>query len=141
MDADKYTPGGTGRGGNLIPSGELAPVAGTAFDFTKPVKVNSRANGSYDNSFVINNWKPGKNVGGGEKMLLAARCSDPVSGRVLEVKTDQPGVQLYTGGRTGICFETQHFPDSIHHDNFPSTVLKPGETFKTSTVYAFSVKK
>jgi aldose 1-epimerase len=67
--------------------------------------------------------------------------TDPASGRVLEVRTDQPGLQIFTGGRNGIALETQHFPDSMHHDNFPSTVLKPGETFRSKTVYRFSLQK
>jgi len=121
-------------------------VAGTPYDFTKPgTKVGAQNNGTYDHSFVINNWQPGKGPGGGAKgPVLMARVTDPNSGRIMEVKTDQPGVQLYTGAgnpKNAICLETQHFPDSIHHDNFPSTVLKPGETFKSTTIYAFSVKK
>jgi len=76
--------------------------------------------------------------------VLIARVTDPNSGRVMECKTDQPGVQLYTGAgnpKNAICLETQHFPDAIHHENFASVVLKPGETFKSTTIYAFSVKK
>jgi aldose 1-epimerase len=65
---------------------------------------------------------------------------DAKSGRVMELRTDQPGVQLYTGGPNAFCLETQHYPDSIHHANFPSTVLRPGETFKSTTLYTYSVR-
>jgi aldose 1-epimerase len=65
---------------------------------------------------------------------------DTNSGRVMELRTTEPGVQLYTGGRNAFCLETQHFPDSIHHTNFPSTVLRPGETFKSTTLYTYSAK-
>lgn len=74
-------------------------------------------------------------------MVLAARVMDTKSGRVMELRTDQPGVQLYTGARTAFCLETQHYPDSIHHPNFPSTVLRPGETFKSTTLYTYSVRQ
>jgi aldose 1-epimerase len=142
INADHYTPGGEGREASLIPNGEIAPVAGTPFDFTRPTRINSRNDGIYDINFVLNKWKVGKQPGGGARGLaLAARVTDPASGRVLEVRTDQPGLQIYTGGRNGIALETQHFPDSMHHDNFPSTKLTPGETFRSKTVYRFSLQK
>lgn len=142
INADHYTPGGEGRAASLIPTGEIAPVAGTPFDFTRPTRINSRNDGIYDINFVLNKWKAGKQPGGGARGLaLAARVTDPASGRVLEVRTDQPGLQLFTGGRSGVALETQHFPDSVHHDNFPSSVLKPGETFRSKTIYRFSLQR
>jgi aldose 1-epimerase len=139
INAHHYTPGGEGRAASLIPTGEIAPVAGTPFDFTRPTRINSRNDGIYDINFVLDKWKVGKQPGGGARGLaLAARVVDPASGRVLEVRTDQPGLQIFTGGRNGIALETQHFPDSMHHENFPSTILAPGETFRSKTVYRFS---
>jgi len=122
----------------LIPTGEIASVLGTPLDFTSPVLIGSRASqlkpkaGVYDNNFVIN--------GGGTALVLAARVREPQSGRIMEMSTTQPGVQFYTGNSQGFCLETQHYPDSIHHPNFPTTVLKPGETFKSTTVFTFSVQ-
>jgi aldose 1-epimerase len=86
----------------------------------------------YDHNFVIN--------GGGAALVLAARVRDPQSGRVMEVRTTQPGVQLYTGKPGRFCLETQHFPDAIHHPNFPSILLRPGEKFASETIYSFSTK-
>jgi aldose 1-epimerase len=86
----------------------------------------------YDNNFVIN--------GGGYGITVAGRVKDPQSGRVLSVSTTQPGIQLYTGNPRAFCLETQHFPDSIHHTNFPSIVLRPGEKFQSTTVYTFSTE-
>ena len=122
----------------LIPTGEIASVTGTPLDFTVPALIGSRAGqlkpkaGVYDHNFVIN--------GGGKSLVLAARVRDPQSGRVMELRTTEPGVQLYTGNPRGFCLETQHYPDSIHHPNFPSTVLRPGETFKSTTEYSFSAR-
>jgi aldose 1-epimerase len=153
IDADRFTP--VDR--TLIPTGELRPVAGTPFDFTKPTAVGARidqkdeqiqfANG-YDHNWVLNHT-PGT-------MALAARVTDPSSGRVLEVSTTEPGVQFYTGNfldgtvtgkggrayqkRTALCLETQHFPDSPNHPAFPTTVLEPGQTYATRTTFAFGVK-
>ncbi len=132
--ADHYTPADE----QLIPTGEIASVAGTPWDFTVPALIGSRASrlkpkpGAYDHNFIIN--------GGGKSLVLAARVRDPQSGRVMELRTTQPAVQFYTGNPRGFCLETQHYPDSIHHPNFPSTILRPGETFKSTTVYAFSVR-
>lgn len=140
----------------LIPTGELANIKGTALDFTAPMKIGARINSSeeqmqigqgYDHNYVIN--------GGGKSLVLAARVSEPTSGRVMEVWTDQPGVQLYTGNhvnvaagkggkpygkRSGFCLETQHFPDTPNKPEFPTTLLKPGETYRTTTIYKFSAK-
>lgn len=150
LNADRYT----AADDTLIPTGELAPVKGTGLDFTQPRRIGDRiadymsfAKG-YDHNFVIN--------GGGTGMTLAARVRDPKSGRQMEVWTTEPGVQLYCGNHldgsltgvngivykqhTGFCLETQHFPDSINHPAFPSVVLRPGQTFKSSTAHRFAVK-
>jgi len=153
LNADRFTPVDK----NLIPTGELRPVKGTPFDFTTPTKVGTRIDDSYeqlqlghgyDHNFVINRKGPG--------MVLAARVYEPTTGRVLEVSTTQPGVQFYTGNfldgsvtgkqghvykrRFGLCLETQHFPDSPNHPDFPNTILKPGETFHEKTAFKFSTK-
>jgi aldose 1-epimerase len=136
---------------NLIPTGEIVPVARTPFDFTSPRAIGERiaqVEGGYDHNFVLRS--------GGGPLALAARAEEPETGRVLEVWTDQPGIQFYTGnfldgtvaGKGGVaykkhaafCLETQHFPDSPNHPNFPSTVLRPGETFRSVTVHKFSTK-
>jgi len=154
LNAAGYTPVDAG----LIPVGGVQPVAGTPFDFNKPTRIGERigaANdqlkiaGGYDHNWVLN----GKN---GE-LKVAAKVVDPKSGRVLTVSTTQPGVQFYSGNfldgsyagkagvkytkNTGLCLETQHFPDSPNQPDFPSTLLKPGETLNTETVFAFSVQK
>ena len=134
LNADRYTL----TDNQLIPTGEIAPVKGTPLDFTTPALIGTRADlltgrsRGFDNNFVIN--------GGGESMVLAARARDPQSGRVLEVRTTQPGLQLYTGNPRGFALETQHFPDSVNHTNFPSIILRPGETFKSTTILSFSAK-
>ncbi len=130
LAADAYTP----TDAQLLPTGEIAPVKGTALDFTTPAALGARLDQlgrrNYDHNFVID--------GGGKSLVLAARVYEPQSGRVMELRTTQPGVQLYTGNRRAFCLETQHFPDSVHHTNFPSTILRPGEAFKSTTVLAFS---
>ena len=123
----------------LIPLGQIASVKGTPLDFKTPMKLGTRfgelppkLNG-YDHNFVID----------GQGMKTAARLSAAKSGRVMEVRTTEPGVQLYTGNHVkhqGVCLETQHYPDSINQPKFPSTVLRPGEDFKSTTVFAFSAK-
>ncbi len=148
INADKYTPVDAG----LIPTGELADVKGTPFDFTssKPIGRDiAQVKGGYDHNWVLN--KKGTTL---EKIVTLYH---PTSGRVMEVYTTEPGVQFYTGnflnGRlahtkgsakyvknAALCLETQHFPDSPNHPNFPSTILKPGETYKSTTVYKFSTK-
>jgi aldose 1-epimerase len=135
--ADQYTPTDDG----LIPTGEVAPVNGTPLDFTKPTRVGERIDqlkpklNGYDHNFVIKN--------GGNSVVLAARVTEPSSGRVMEVKTDQPGIQLYTANHLGhraLCLETQHFPDSVNQPKFASPIVRPGQPFKTTTVFAFSAK-
>jgi len=147
--ADRYTPADK----TLIPTGELAPVQGTPLDFTKPTTMGARIDqlkafpGGYDHNFVLNS--------GGGKLSLAARAYEPKTGRVLEVFTTEPGVQLYNGiglgsevvhgGQRvvkygGFCLETQHFPDAINQPKFPSVVLRPGQTYQTTTVFKFAAK-
>jgi aldose 1-epimerase len=143
----------------LIPTGELKKVAGTPFDFTKPAAIGARINQDdeqlkfgkgYDHNWVLEKRK------GGEPRL-AAEVYEPGSGRVLEVLTTEPGIQFYSGNfldgtvhgkggvlyahRTGLCLETQHFPDSPNHSNFPPTILKPGETYQSTTIFRFSTRK
>lgn len=148
LNADRYTP----TDETLIPTGEIAPVEGTPFDFTQPKEIGrdiDEVEGGYDVNFVIN--------GQAGQRRLAARAYSPASGRVMEVHTTQPGVQLYTGnfldgsnvGKGGavyekhaaFCLETQHFPDSINQPDFPSIVLRPGETFRHVTVHTFSTQE
>jgi len=142
--------------GTLIPTGELRKVVGTPFDFSRPTAIGARIDADdeqikfgkgYDHNFVLNRSGAGLN--------LAARVTDPESGRVLEVLTTQPGLQFYTGNfldgsihgkggkaygrRSAFCLETQHFPDSPNKPSFPSAVLKPGQTYHESTVYRFSL--
>jgi aldose 1-epimerase len=137
LGAEQYTP----VDGGLIPTGEIASVKGTPLDFTKPTRVGERIDAfkpklnGYDHNYVVK--------GGGKSLVLAARLTDPKSGRVMEMHTTEPGFQLYTGNHvkhTGLCLESQHFPDAPNKPNFPSPVLRPGETFKSTTVYAFTAK-
>ena len=149
LSADHYLPFGEGK----IPTGELRPVAGTPMDFREPKTVGSRIEQvegeNYDHCYVLN--KKGE-----ARMGLAARLVDPASGRAMEVRTTQPGVQLYTakglgprlkgGGKPygpyhGLCLETQHYPDSPNRPDFPSTVLRPGETYRETTIHRFSVEE
>jgi aldose 1-epimerase len=147
LNADQYTPVDP----TLIPTGKIEPVANTPFDFTKPFAIGARiakVEGGYDHNFVLN--------GGGAKMALCAVLEDPKSGRVLEIHTNQPGVQFYTGNfldgtlkgiggvyqkNYGLCLETQHFPDSPNKPNFPSVVLRPGQVFESTTIHKFSTKR
>jgi aldose 1-epimerase len=142
----------------LIPTGEIKSVEGTPFDFRKPTPIGARIDADdqqikygpgYDHNFVLNRTGPG--------LSLAARVSEPSTGRVMEVRTTEPGIQFYSGNfldgtltgkgghvykrRFGFCLETQHFPDSPNKPQFPSTILRPGETYTSQTVYAFSVEK
>ncbi len=149
IEADKIT--AVDSAANLIPTGEIVPVAGTPFDFTSLHAIGERiakVEGGYDHNFVLRS--------GGGALALAARVEEPASGRVLEIWTDQPGIQLYTGnfldgtvvGKGGraygkhfaFCLETQHFPDSPNQPNFPTTILRPGQTYRTVTVHKFLVK-
>lgn len=151
INAGRFTPVDAG----LIPTGALRSVEGTPFDFLQPHAIGERINapdeqlklgGGYDHNFVLDG-QPGT-------LRPAARVAEPASGRVLEVLTTEPGIQFYTGNfldgtlrgkaaklyqhRYGFCLETQHFPDSPNKPDFPSTVLKPGERYQTTTVYRFS---
>ena len=153
LNAAKFTPVDAG----LIPTGELKNVEGTPFDFRQPTVIGSRINaedeqikrgGGYDHNFVVD--------GSAGTLRLAARVSEPTSGRMLEVSTTEPGVQFYTGNfldgtvkgkggvayakRTGFCLETQHFPDSPNHPDFPTTALKAGAEYNSTTVFKFSVQ-
>jgi aldose 1-epimerase len=151
LNADRFTPVNS----DLIPTGVLQPVAGTPLDFRKPEVIGARINDDfgqlklgigYDHNFVLNG-QPGT-------LRLAAIATDPVSGRKLTVETTQPAVQFYSGNfldglftgrhgakyekRTGFCLETQHFPDSPNHPDFPSSILRPGENFHSTTMFTFS---
>jgi aldose 1-epimerase len=154
INADKFTP----VDGGLIPTGELRPVAGTPFNFLTPTPIGARINYTndeqialghgYDHNFVLNK-KPGE-------LSLAACVHEPTSGRTLEVWTTEPATQFYTGNfldgtltgkggwiyqqRNGFCFEPQHYPDSPNHPAFPTTELKPGETYQNTIIYKFSAE-
>lgn len=134
----------------LLPTGEIGEVKGTPLDFTTPQAIGSRIDevpGGYDLNYVLDS--------GGGRLASIAEVFEPQSGRVMEVLTTEPGVQLYTanfldgslhgiGGayvkHGGLCLETQHFPDSVNHPSFPSTILRSGETYRQTTVYRFSVR-
>jgi len=151
LDADSYTPADA----DLLPIGGVAPVEGTPLDFREPKKVGRdmgssypqmRLAGGYDHNYVLN----------GSGLRRVARLAEPLSGRALEVYTTQPGLQLYTGnfldgselGRddtpclrhSGLCLETQHYPDSPNHQEYPSTALRPREAYKQATVFRFTVE-
>jgi len=150
IDADRYTP----VDATLIPTGELATVAATPFDFRHPVAIGARIEdahpqlrygGGYDHNWVLN--------GGG----TAATIFEPRSGRTLAVQTTEPGMQLYTGNfldgtlagkrgqsygkRSGFCVETQHFPDSPNQPSFPTTLLRSGEQYASTTIFTFGVRQ
>jgi len=154
LNADGFTPIDEG----LIPTGEIRPITGTPFDFTTPTPIGQRIAadneqlkraGGYDHNFVLNRTRAG--------LDLAARVVEKGSGRVMEVLTTEPGLQFYTGNfldgsnigkggmsykfRFGFCLETQHFPDAPNQPMFPTTVLNPGQEYRSSTVYRFSVLK
>jgi aldose 1-epimerase len=150
LAADEYTPADD----TLIPTGEIKPVRGTPLDFTRPTAIGARigelkpSRGGYDHNYVVR--------GGGKSLVLAARVYEPNSGRVMEMFTTEPAVQLYTanfldgkrkakggvayGKHQGFCLEAQHFPDSVNHPNFPSIILRPGGTYTQTTMYKFSSK-
>ena len=137
LNADRYLP----TDDKKIPLGELKEVKGTPMDFTVPKTIGSRIEQvedlNYDHCYVLN--KPT-----GDRFSLCARAFEPTSGRVMEVYTTQPGVQLYTAKPmkyAGFCLETQHYPDSPNRPAFPSTVLRPGETYREITIHKFSVQK
>lgn len=128
IDADMYLP----ISGARIPTGELAPVAGTPFDFREPTAIGARNGGQYDHNFVLNRAGPGATP--------AARVVEPVTGRAMEVRTTEPGLQLYAGSdHQGFCLETQHYPDSPNRPEFSSTLLRPGQRYSSTTEFAFSV--
>jgi aldose 1-epimerase len=154
INADRYTP----IDSTSIPTGDLPSVAGTPFDFRTPTAIGARIDQSdpqlengrgYDHNFVLNH-PPGRTG-----LVHAAHVVEPTSGRTLDVSTTEPGVQFYTGNfldgkvvgknghaypfRGGFCLETQHFPDSPNQERFPSTILRPGDTFRSRTVFAFGV--
>jgi aldose 1-epimerase len=133
INANWYTP----VAGDLIPTGEISTVVGTALDFRTPRTIGSQIGlvnrtGQYDHNYVLN-----RPYG---SLIVAATAYDPKSGRMMETYTDQPGMQFYTGDRTAFCFETQHFPDSPNKPHFPSTELRPGTKFESTTIYKFSSK-
>ncbi len=154
INADNYTPVDE----ELIPYGKIAPVEGTPMDFRKPTMIGERVNRAfdqliagkgYDHNWVLNT--------GNDNLNFAAKVIEPISGRVIEVYTNEPGLQFYGGNfldgsikgkggkayhhRSAFCLETQHFPDSPNHDNFPSTILNPGDEYYSVCVYRFSTKK
>lgn len=138
-----------------IPTGEIAPVAGGPMDFTRPKVIATDFSqmagkpGGYDHTYVLESAQPGA-------LTLAAELHEPTSGRVLAISTTEPGIQFYTGNyldgavtgkgghayqkNFGLCLETQHFPDSPNQPQFPSTVLRPGQTFRSTTVHRFSAR-
>lgn len=151
--AAKYTPVDAG----LIPTGELAPVAGTPFDFTTATPIGARVDdpdqqlgfgGGYDHNWVLD--------GPAGQLALAASVREPISGRTMDVFTTEPGIQFYCGNfldgtltgkrgekyrfRDGFCLETQHFPDSPNQKTFPSTILRPGEVKESVTVFRFGIR-
>lgn len=134
LHADAYTP----VDATLIPTGEIKKVAGTPFDFLNPTPIGLHQKETglkaacFDHNFVLNK-------GWFSDWAVAAEVVDPKSGRTLTISTDQPGIQFYSGNPLGFCLEPQHFPDSPNHDNFPSTFLRPGQTYKTTSVYKFGV--
>lgn len=152
LHAHRFTPVDAGS----IPTGEMAPVAGGPMDFTQPKLISkdiaqmAGTPGGYDHNYVLDPSPP-------SALTLAAEVRDPSSGRVLTICTTEPGIQFYTGNyldgtvtgkggkvyrkHFGLCLETQHFPDSPNHPHFPSTVLRPGQTFHSTTVHRFSTDR
>jgi aldose 1-epimerase len=170
IDADRYTP----VEDTLIPTGVLASVAGTPFDFRKATTIGARINADhpqlknghgYDHNWVLTapgaqstrNGGAERGVDGGRVVRHAARVVEPKSGRTLDVATTEPGLQFYSGNfldgtikgkagrvykrRSGLCLETQHYPDSPNHPDFPSSILQPGQTYSSSTVFTFGTAK
>lgn len=154
--ADYYTP----VDATMIPTGEIAPVQGTPLDFTSPTAIGARIGqlpgnptasdpGGYDHNYVLR-------AGSNSSLRLIARAYSPLSGRVMEIETTEPGVQLYTGnfldgtltGKNGavyakhhaFCLEAQHFPNSVNQPNFPNTILRPGQTYRQTTIHRFSTR-
>jgi aldose 1-epimerase len=154
LDASHFTPVDS----TLIPTGEIAPVAGTPFDFRTPTAIGARIaepneqlryGGGYDHNWVLDRQ--------GDGLAHAARVVDPTTGRTLDITTTEPGIQFYSGNfldgtihgkggqvyghRGALALETQHFPDSPNHPQFPSTVLRPGQTYRSRTVFSFGVTR
>jgi aldose 1-epimerase len=148
LAADNFTAVDAG----LIPTGEIRRVQGTPLDFTAATPIGARlaaVEGGYDHNFILRH--------GGQGIGLAARVYEPGSGRVMELTTDQPAVQFYSGNfldgsvrgkggtayrqHAGFCLETQHYPDSPNHPEFPTTVLRPGETYRHRMVHRFAIQK
>lgn len=152
INADSYLPTDIG----MIPTGEIAPVAGTPMDFTKPTVIRERSEQDFEALKTGNGYDHCWVLNGGGGVRLAARLKDPKTGRVLEVHTDQPGVQIYAGNfldgyvsgkngiryprRGGICLETQCFPDSPNKPAFPSCRLRPGEIYQHHMIHRFSAE-
>ncbi len=148
INADAYTPVNS----TLIPTGEIRPVDETPFDFTNPYPIGERIDqvpGGYDHNYILNEAE-------NKELTFASKLKDPKSGRTMEIYTEEPGLQFYSGNfldgsqksgdwvfeqYNGLCLETQHFPDSPNHENFPSTILSPDETYQTTTIMVFGVDK
>jgi aldose 1-epimerase len=147
LSADQFTP----VNDELIPTGEIKAVKDTPLDFRKPRMIGARIAelpSGYDHNFVLNR--------SGEGLILAASVYEPTTGRSMEILTTEPGIQFYSGnfldeslkGKKGVvygkhqgfCLEAQHFPDSVNHPNFPTTILRPGETYTQTTIHRFSTK-
>ena len=162
LNADRFTPVDS----TLIPTGEIKSVAGTPFDFRTSTAIGARIDRNdeqlrygrgYDHNFVLNKGGRGGKGGIEGDVTLAAHVYEPTTGRVMEISTTEPGLQFYSGNfldstlrgkqgvvygrRSGFAMETQHFPDSPNHANFPSTILRPGATFRSRTVFAFGVAR
>lgn len=153
LNAERFTPVDAG----LIPTGELRPVQGTPMDFGKRTAIGARIDDSYEQlqfgGGYDHNWVLNKK---GDAMTLAAEVYEPTTGRLMTVRTTEPGIQFYAGNfldgtitgkdgvvykhRYGFCLETQHYPDSPNKPDFPSTILRPGRIYRTTTVYAFSAR-
>jgi len=158
INADSMTPVDS----TLIPTGEISPVAGTPFDFRTPVAIGARIDqrqntqirygGGYDHNFVLN-----RGNAGADSLVHAAHVAEPSTGRTLDIFTTEPGIQFYSGNfldgtitgkaghiykyRYGLALETQHYPDSPNHPNFPSTILRPGQQYRSRTVFVFGVAR
>ena len=135
LDADRYTLADD----ELIPTGDVVSVTNTPLDFTTPEFIGARIDqihepveNFYDHNFVFDN--------AGEGVVLVARVRELRSGRVMEVRTDRPAMQLYTGNPVGFCLETQIHPDAINHENFPSPIVRPGTPYQTTTIFTFSAE-
>ena len=136
IPSQSYTP----TDAESIPTGEILPLKGTLMDFSQPTRIGDRIQqlkpkmSGYDHNYIL---------GSAKGLKMAARLVEPGSGRIMEVRTTQPAVQLYTAnhlGHTAVCLETQHYPDAIHHDNFPSIVVRPGAPLKETTLFTFLAK-